>query len=218
MLNFMTRRARVCTVAAGVLLLAGATLLLWRVPRSRPPTLLSTNIEDWRAYEGAWSSRDGIITDGKGGRGDKLIASDPTLNDLVFSTNLRFNTSRDFEFGDAGLVLRASNFTIGTDSMYGYYAGIRPGTQSMKLGRMEDDYTDLAVSQLSEPVRIGAWYRLAVEVHACHFQISVFNDQNRAIGSLDDTDTGCVMRSGRVGLRNYSMVVSWRDLALQPLT
>ena len=135
----------------------------------------------------------------------------------MLSTRLRFDTSRDLEFGDAGLVLRASNVAIGTDSMYGYYAGIRPGTQTIKLGRMEDDYTDLAVTALSEPVQIGVWYRLIVEVHACHFHVRVLDEQDRPMGELDETDTGCVLRSGRVGLRAYSMMVSWRDLALEPL-
>ncbi len=92
-------------------------------------------------YEGTWTSSGGEVMDSKGGRRDKLITGDPTLNDMLFSSEIRFDSDRDFEFGDAGLVWRASNLSTGTDSMYGYYAGIRPGTQTLKLGRMEDDYT-----------------------------------------------------------------------------
>lgn len=213
----MTLSAKLLAVAAGCALLTTPAMLYSHLRRSHAITLLSTNINDWHAYEGAWSSRGGVLTDGRGGRGDKLIAGDPTLNDFVLSTRLRFDTGRDLEFGDAGLVLRASNITIGTDSMYGYYAGIRPGTQTVKLGRMENEYTDLAVAELNEPVHVGLWYRLVVEVHQCHFHVRVLDDQEHLIGELDDTDTGCVLRSGRVGLRAYSMMVSWRDLALQPL-
>ena len=181
----------------------------------RMPAPISLEMADWQAFEGAWTIGEGVINDGKGGHGDKLITGDASLNEFVLSGDLRFDTDRDFEFGDAGVVFRASNISVGTDSMYGYYAGIRPGMNTLKLGRMEDDYTDLAVKRLNRPVVIGQWYHFTVQAQQCRLHIQVVDDVGPD-AEIFFNDQGCVLRAGRIGLRAYSMIASWRNLMLQP--
>lgn len=179
------------------------------------PERLSLKLSDWQAFEGSWTITDGVLNDGKGGRGDKLVTGDAALNEFVLSGDLRFDTDRDYEFGDAGFIFRASNIKVGTDSMYGYYAGIRPGTKTLKLGRMEDDYTDLAVKKLARPVQTGIWYHFVVQAEQCRLHIQVTDDTGPD-AEIFLNDQACVLRAGRVGLRAYSMVASWRNLMLQP--
>lgn len=183
--------------------------------QSGVPAPISLRLADWQAYEGAWTIAEGVIHDGKGGRGDKLITGDASLNEFVLSGDLRFDTDRDYEFGDAGFVFRASNISVGTDSMYGYYAGIRPGTNILMLGRMEDDFTDLAGKKLSRPVVIGQWYHFTIQAQQCRLHIQVADDVGPDAEILFN-DQACVLRGGRIGLRAYSMVASWRNLLLQP--
>lgn len=195
-----------------------AALLFWQRGRPNAESIsLPADLSQWQAYEGTWSVQNGEITDRSGGRGDKLMAGHSNLNDFALRTDLRFDSDRDYEFGDAGVVLRASNLTVGTDSLYGYYVGLRPGGQVLKFGRMQDDYIDLAVRKLNRPIRVGAWYHLEVEVHACTFLIKISDADHAVIGSLHEEDRDCVLRAGQVGLRSYGMIASWRGLSLQPL-
>ena len=212
----LTLRRVVAAAALVLALLAG--LLLWHRSRLQPqPQRLPADLGQWQAYEGNWSVQNGEITDRTGGRGDKLMTGDPNLNDFILRADLRFDSDRDYEFGDAGLVLRASNLTVGTDSLYGYYVGIRPGTQTVKLGRVQDEYIDLALRQLDQPVRVNSWYHLQIEVRACSFVIQVADAENVTIGTLHYEDRDCVLRAGQVGLRSYGMIASWRNLSLEPL-
>lgn len=209
-------KLRETIVVLGILVCAGASYLAVRHDfQPQAPAPLSLKVDDWQAFEGAWTIVDGVVNDGKGGRGDKLVTGDASLNDFILSGDLRFDTDRDYEFGDAGFIFRASNVKVGTDSMYGYYAGIRPGTDTLKLGRMEDSYTDLAVKKLARPVRIGVWYHITIQTQQCRLHVQVSDDVGLDTEIFLD-DQACVLRAGRVGLRAYSMVASWRNLMLQP--
>ena len=212
-----SKAARWLAAAATLLLLVAALALYRPRPREATPHLLATDLAQWQSYEGNWASRDGVITDRTGGRGDKLMTGDTTLNDFLYRADLRFDSERDFEFGDAGLLLRASNITVGTDSLYGYYVGVRPGTQALKLGRMQDEYIDLALRTLDVPIQSHTWYHLEVQVRGCTFFIQVRQDSGRTIGVMHFDDRDCVIRAGQPGLRSYGMIASWRALSVQPL-
>ncbi len=191
---------------------------VWRHHRRGPVRqLLPTDLSQWQPYEGNWASRDGVLTDRAGGRGDKLMTGDTTLNDFIYRADLRFDSDRDFEFGDAGLVMRASNITVGTDSLYGYYVGLRPGTQTLKLGRMQDEYIDLALRKLDTPIAIHAWYHLYVQVRGCSFSVEVQDESGRTVGIMHEEEKDCVIRAGQLGLRSYGMIASWKSLSVEPL-
>lgn len=179
--------------------------------------VLPTNLAQWQAYEGNWASRDGVLTDRAGGRGDKLMTGDTALNDFTYRADLRFDSERGFEFGDAGLVIRASNLSVGTDSLYGYYVGLRPGTQTLKLGRMQDEYIDLALRKLATPIAIHSWYHIYVQARGCTFAVEVKDESNRIIGVMHEEDRDCVIRAGQLGLRSYGMIASWRALSVETL-
>lgn len=218
LLRSPTALRRTVLIAGPVLIALVASLLLWRGSHAQAePETLPTALSQWQAYEGSWASSNGEITDRTGGRGDKLMTGDPNRNDFIYRADLRFNSERDFEFGDAGLVLRASNLTVGTDSLYGYYVGIRPGTRTLKLGRMQNEYIDLALRTLDAPIQTGTWYRMEVHVRACAFAIQVSDASGAIIGRLHFDDRDCVTRAGQVGLRSYGMVASWRNLSVQAL-
>ncbi len=211
-------RAILLAVGAALLLALCVAGVVYRRHGHEPTSqALPTDLAQWQSYEGSWASRNGVLTDRTGGRGDKLMTGDTTLNDFIYRADVRFDSDRDFEFGDAGLVLRASNITVGTDSLYGYYVGIRPGMQMLKLGRMQDDYTDFALRTLDAPVAIHAWYHLLVQVRGCTFFVQVQDDSGRTIGVMHVDDPDCVIRAGQLGLRSYGMIASWRALSVQQL-
>ncbi len=180
-------------------------------------SVLSTALKDWIPYEGAWVSDQGTLGNLRNGRGDKLVSNSAVPDDLLFSAELRFDSESDMQWGDSGVILRATNLARGTDAFYGYYLGLRPVSRELLLGREEFDYVNLAIKPLSEPLELGAWYRLQVRARGCHLEASAFNKQGDEIGSASLDDRNCRSLRGAVGLRSYSMLTSWRHLVVREL-
>lgn len=174
-------------------------------------------IEDWKQYDRTWVADQGTFTDLKGGLGDKMVTGDPSMSDYKLDSDLRFDSNRNLKWGDAGVILRGSNVQIGTDSYNGYYAGLRFNDQSLVFARIENEYVELAVAKLAEPVSVGEWYHLSITAQGCAFQIVAKSASIQNAGSIDYTDAGCQFRSGSVGIRSYGMQSSWRNFGLRSL-
>jgi hypothetical protein len=198
-------------------------LLAWYAhSRLTPPmhgrqSLSPDRIEDWKQYDGTWVAEQGTFSDLKGGLGDKLVTGDPSMSDYKLDSDLRFDSDRNQKWGDAGVILRASNVQIGTDSYYGYYAGLRLNDQSLVFARIENEYIELAVAKLPEPVRIGQWYHLSITAQGCEFRIVAQSMPSLDAAKIDYTDVGCGFRNGSPGIRSYGMQSSWRNFEVQSL-
>ena len=108
----------------------------------------------WQSYGGTWTASGGkySVTSGSG---YKSILKGIVTDDITCEADVSVSG------GDAGLLFRASNYAVGTDSYTGYYAGIKPGT-GVILGKANGNWTQLASASMtintntSYPLRVVA--------------------------------------------------------------
>ena len=136
----MIRLARWKTVLviglAVSLTLAAALIVRWRPPSASSPSLYHDSFrlekqDDWRPFGGAWEIVDGAMRNNSDERGAKLMNGNVNLRDYVIEADVQLLG----QYGDAGLIIRASHEEEGVDAYDGYYAGLRDLDNTLILGR-----------------------------------------------------------------------------------
>lgn len=99
--------------------------------------------------------------------------------------------------GDAGVLFRTSNATVGTDNYQGYYAGINAENNQVVLGKSDNKWNPLA----SKPKNIdaGRVHHLRVEARGSQIRVWVDDMTTPALEFTDDS-----FSSGALGVRSYS--------------
>ena len=175
---------------------------------------LPQKIVDWQQFDGIWEGNNGTFSDLKGGGGDKALAGSEDWTDYTLDADIRFDSDRNARWGDAGVIVRASDPTIGTDAYNGYYVGLRLHDHVLVLSRSENEYLELETKQLAVPLMIGNWYHISVTIEGCAVRASVNGVGKDNLASVQYTDHGCPFRHGKVGLRTYNIQASWRNVAV----
>jgi Domain of Unknown Function (DUF1080) len=166
----------------------------------------------WQPISGRWSSSSDTITNANYGRGDMLIARHSQGVDYKISADIRFDLLfPDTHYGDAGLVIRTTDPEPGVDSYQGYYAGLRPDSQSVVLGRASFDWHELRAARLALPVTVGNWYHLEISANGCHLVVTATPQASGLPTRIDYQDDHC-LESGVAGLRSFYAQASWRNV------
>ncbi len=173
---------------------------------------LPRDIANWSQFDGIWEGTRGTFSDLKGGGGDKALSGSPEWGDYTLTSDIRFDSDRNARWADAGLIVRATDATLGTDAYNGYYIGLRMRDHTLLLGRVEKEYVELGTTALTAPIAIGAWYRLSVTARGCSFQVMVSQPDVGSLAQLSYKDQECLFRRGQIGLRTYNAQASWRDV------
>lgn len=169
----------------------------------------------WKPISGNWTVRGDVISNAHYGRGDMLIIEHPEGGDTRIAADLRFDLLfEDTHYGDAGLILRATDPQPGVDSYKGYYAGLRPDSQTLVLGRASYDWHLLAEKKLASPLSSGAWYHLELAAHGCDLAVQARPLDGSAVTSITYTDPQC-LSAGVGGLRSFYADASWRNVRVQ---
>ncbi len=169
----------------------------------------------WQRISGRWREHDGIFSNPNYGRGDMLIAQRSQSSDYAVSADIRFDLLfPETHYGDAGVVIRASDPQQGVDSYQGYYAGIRPDQQTLILGRATYEWHELAAAKLASPVAVGSWYRLEVAAHGCRLHVTLTPQNGAGKTELDYQDPQC-LQAGLAGLRSFYAQASWRNVKIE---
>src|ERR1035438_1755827 len=99
-----------------VLALAAGVLVAWRAGWGSPKVNSKASLAAWQPISGRWSERAGVLSNSNYGRGDMLIARHAQGTDYRISADLRFDLLfSDTQYGDAGLVIRATDPEQGVD-------------------------------------------------------------------------------------------------------
>lgn len=168
----------------------------------------------WKPISGNWTFHDDIISNAHYGRGDMLIIERPEGSDYRIAADVRFDLLfQETHYGDAGLILRATDPQPGVDSYKGYYAGLRPDSQTLVLGRASWDWHLLEEARLAAPVASGAWYHLELAAHGCDLEASARPLDGRPATVIRYTDPHC-LTTGVGGLRSFYADASWRDVRI----
>jgi hypothetical protein len=172
------------------------------------------SMSGWRPISGKWSEHFGIMSHRNYGRGDMLIAQQSKGTDYRITADIRFDLLfSETDYGDAGLVIRATDPEQGVDSYQGYYAGIRPNQQTIVLGRASYDWHELTTKKLATPIAVGDWYHLELAVKGCKLTVTATPQGNYPTTYIEYTDNHC-LHDGMVGLRSFYAQASWRNVRI----
>ncbi len=212
----LSRTARVLIVAAtlATVFVAAGSIGVILLRRAGAAHNHYETMAGWKPISGRWSSFSGTITNANYGRGDMLIATHSQGTNYRISADIRFDLLfADTHYGDAGLVIRATDPEPGVDSYQGYYAGLRPDDQAVVLGRASFDWHELRVARLASPIVTGSWYHLEVAADGCHLTVTATPEAGGPSTRIDYEDDHC-LESGVAGLRSFYAQASWRKVQI----
>jgi hypothetical protein len=174
------------------------------------------DVSDWKFYGGSWTVNNGMLQNLNGARGDKAITGSESWTDYVIETDVRLNADpADSMWGDAGVVLRVTDPSIGVDSYDGYYAGIGSEGSVLMLGRANYAWLRLSAIPLPVAAHRGSWFHLKVLAKGCYFEETAQDLATKAKARLTYFDADCTKRSGAVGVRSFGMPASWRHFVVR---
>jgi len=197
-----------------VLSLAAGILITWRAGWGSARVNQNGSLAAWQPISGRWTERADVLSNSNYGRGDMLIARHGQGTNYRISADLRFDLLfSDTQYGDAGLVIRATDPEQGVDSYQGYYAGLRPAEQTVVLGRASYDWHQLEAIKLATPVSAGTWYNLDISAQGCKITVTATPDGGRLATRIEHQDPQC-LTEGAPGLRSFYAQASWRNIKI----
>jgi hypothetical protein len=176
----------------------------------------------WTAYNGCWNAGTdstygyGTMSEtcGTSTNGPKSLTGDTSWADYTVQSDVKIDSGTQ-----AGLVLRVTSPTAGTNGLNGYYVGLNVGDGTNKgtvsFGRMDGgNWTLLGTSNpIATNIVLHQWYRLVVQAVGCTFVVteSTPGSYNTypTTTFTDPSSSGCYT-SGQVGVRDFSSTASWR--------
>jgi hypothetical protein len=214
--NVAKRYGLLALLGAAVIALLAMTILAYRSILSRGPMqhqiISLEKQDDWRAFGGTWQYADGVMTNNSDERGAKLMTGpDDWTNYSVEADVLLLG-----QYGDAGLIIRASDEETGVDAYHGYMAGLRDLDNTLMMGRADYGWREYAAMAVSPHVFAQQWYHLKFMAVNCDFAVSATSQQGERT-TIAIRDPGCI-KSGRFGLKSYNTGAQWRNVETRPAT
>src|SRR5262249_26617807 len=206
-------------------LAAGILPLIWyRSPKRGLPyhdQFVHGQLKGWQQFGGSWSIDRDTIRNDSDERGAKLITGSPFWTNYEAEADVQLlgttcvQTGRSC-WGDAGILIRASDVANGVDSYSGYYAGLRIHDQSLVLGRADYGWYELPPIPMPGGVKPNRWYHLTISAYECEIHASATALDTGESASNSSIDPNC-LRSGKIGLRDYLSGGIWRRVEVHPL-
>ena len=168
--------------------------------------------DDWQAFGGTWQYADGVMQNNSDERGAKL------MNGPTYWAN--YSIEADVlllgQYGDAGLIIRATDEEEGVDAYHGYMAGLRDLDNTLILGRADYGWREYAAKPVTPRVFAQQWYHLKFLVYGCDFAVSATAPTGETT-SVAVEDPDC-LPAGRLGLKSYNTGAEWRNVEIRPAT
>jgi hypothetical protein len=158
------------------------------------------NAIGWATYGGSWSAAGGQYTTTSSYGGKALL--DTNFSNFVQDVDVTPASAS----GDAGVVFRATQAAVGTDSYRGYYAGVS-GSGRVVLGKAANNWTPLASAPTT--IKPGTRYRLRVEAVGSSIKVFV-NDMTTPKISVTDTSYA----NGANGVRVFNTGAAFDNLVI----
>ncbi len=218
----MTHRARSRTalVIGFVALLAviGFVLSLrWHSSRTSLQTIYhdSFHIEkqdDWEPFGGAWEIVDGAMRNNSDERGAKTMNGSTHLTDYLVEADVQLLG----QYGDAGLIIRATSEEEGVDAYNGYYAGLRDLDNTLILGRAGYGWIEYQARRVTPRVYAQEWYHLKLLAFGCNIVATATSSSGQiTTDAIQEPD--CI-QSGRFGLKSFQTGGLWRNVQVRAAT
>ncbi len=214
MTRFVRRPGRIVAVLGAAALLALSGVRIYRAAATRDPSgpepVSLEKQDDWQAFGGTWQYADGIMRNNSDERGAKLLTGPAHLSDYSVEADVLLLG----QYGDAGLIIRASDEEEGVDAYHGYMAGLRDLDNTLILGRADYGWREYIAKVIVPRVYAQQWYHVRLLAVGCDFAVRAraANGTSTA-AAIEDPD--CI-RSGRFGLKSYNTGAEWRNVEIRP--
>jgi signal transduction histidine kinase len=217
----MTRWSRsksgvVLGLVAGAALVALFFSLRWYSSRTlRQPPYHAVQIErqdDWQTFGGAWEMVDGTMRNNSDENGAKSMNGSTDLKDYLVEADVQLLG----QYGDAGLIIRASNEEEGVDAYDGYYAGIRDLDNTLILGRAGYGWIEYQAKRVTPRVFAQQWYHLKLLAYGCNI-VAATTSSSGQVTSDAIQQPDCI-KAGRFGLKSFQSGGLWRNVRVRAAT
>ncbi len=173
--------------------------------------------DGWTSYGGNWQAVTTTETyeNTSGGAGEKAVAGSTTWTNYTLQGDVVL-TSTTGSSPNSGLLVRVTDPAIGVDALKGYYAGINTDSDTLVLGRHNNNWTLLGEKTISGGASTNEWYHVFFEVEGCDLTATVQATDSPEQTKLSITDTGCTQTAGQSGIRTFNATARWRYVAISP--
>ncbi len=174
-----------------------------------PPAPLTTWSENfagdystrWVVYHGGFvrNSQLNLVREAKG------VAPRAVFSDVTFESDVVVGDK-----GNAGVIFRVADPSVGTDLYRGYYVGISAETGEVILGKSDNAWTHIA----SKPKTLSAGQTHRVRVEARGPQIRIWVD-DMTTPALEASDSS--FASGALGVRSYANKAAFGNMTARAI-
>ncbi|EIC06711.1 protein of unknown function DUF1080 [Microbacterium laevaniformans OR221] len=177
----------------------------------------SGNANGWSAVGGNWSTvaGSGIQRQSATGNDGPKFISPAAGNSYTVSANAKI-TSLSEPNGNAGLLARVTDPTVGANSYSGYYAGIDGTTSRLSLGKAAaGNWNPVADAAVPGGVSTDGWYHLSLRATGCTLTATAQKTTSWDQAVVTANDANCV-GSGAAGIRTYLSTADYVGFAVTP--
>jgi hypothetical protein len=160
------------------------------------------NIDEWLIYRGGFLQDERLHLV----KGAKAIVGTIHFKDLRCSARLRVGQT-----GDAGIIFRVNEPSIGVDHYKGYYVGIDPSANSVVLGKADNRWIPLA--RQSAPISANADHQLRIEAQGSEIRVWLNLNAEPLISIRDDS-----FKKGVIGVRSFANTAAFAQLNADEIT
>jgi hypothetical protein len=155
--------------------------------------------KNWIVHRGSFL-RDGMLQLPRSAKG---IAHRAVFADCVYDADVMVGDK-----GDAGIVLRASNDSVGTDHYQGYYMGINAEANTVVFGR--SNYAWQPIASQKKEIEAGKLHHIRVEAKGAQFRVWVDDMTTPVLEARDEA-----FQNGALGVRSYSSKAAFGKLSAE---
>jgi signal transduction histidine kinase len=204
-------------IAVALIVLSVAVASYWEFvfASGQPLFQESTHLEkrdDWQSFGGAWEFADGVMRNNSDERGAKTMNGGIALRDYMVEADVQLLG----QYGDAGLIIRASNEEVGVDAYDGYYAGIRDLDNTLILGRAGYGWIEYQARRVLPRVFAQEWYHLKFLAFECNLVATATSPAGQT--TMNAVQLPDCIRGGRFGLKSYQSGGLWRNVQVHEAT
>jgi signal transduction histidine kinase len=168
--------------------------------------------DNWQPFGGAWEVVDGVMRNNSDERGAKTMNGSGHLKDYMVEADVQLLG----QYGDAGLIIRASNEEEGVDAYDGYYAGIRDLDNTLILGRAGYGWIEYQARRVTPRVYAQQWYHLKLLAYGCNIVAAATSPSG--LTTTDAMQEPNCVESGRFGLKSFQSGGLWRNVQVRGAT
>lgn len=169
----------------------------------------------WAVYGGCWSVEEDTYVESCGNDptvGPKALTGSTGWSDYTVAADVMVTSPS----GDAGIVARLSDPSVGADSHQGYLAFFDVGQDTLTIARQDHAYQPLASVPVPGGLRSDTWYRVSFTVRGGHLAATLAPADGGTPTSVTASDPYLSFPAGMVALRNHAGTASYRDVEITP--